>query len=204
VTKVPAAGIIRGNTSPCPEREGDGLCLAKTFTGAASGSITASTGLIVAYRPKDVLGEDGHKLRVSQCTVLDFIDIPRLIRKGCATNADLRRADLRRADLYGADLHEADLRRANLSLANLRESNLSGANLYGAILRGADLRGANLRRANLHGADLRGAFLRGANLRRANLRRANLRRANLRGAYLSWVDTWANLSGAIRAEGFGS
>ena len=141
--------IVRGNRGPCPVRNGDGLCLAKTWDGAASGGVPAFTGLAVAYDRGDVLGESEDKLRVSQCQVLAVLDLQRLIRE---------------TNLYGANL-----RGANLDGANLRGANLYGADLVGADLVGADLRETYLRETYLRGADLHGADLRGANLDEAHL-----------------------------------
>jgi len=132
---------------PCPEFPGDGLCLAKTWRGAASGSIPAITCLLVEFDPADVLGEDDDKLRVARCRVVDVFDAPGLIRDGWCCNANLGGADLRGANLGGADLWGADL---------------GGADLWGADLRGADLGGADLGGADLRGANLGGAHLRGA------------------------------------------
>ena len=128
---------------PCPQFVGDGLCLAKTWRGAASGGIPAITCLLVTYDPADVLGEDVDKVRVSRCRVVDVFDAPALIRAGWCTGANLSGAHL-----YGA----------NLSGANLYGANLYGANLYGADLYGADLYGADLSGANLSGAHLSGAI----------------------------------------------
>lgn len=125
--KVPAEGILRENTGPCPIQDGDGLCLAKTWLGARQGGIPAITGLAVAYRERDVLGEDDTKLRVSRCWVLDVLDLPRLLREGHGRGAYLTGAYLYGAYLSGAYLSGADLR---------------GAYLYGADLSRADLRGA--------------------------------------------------------------
>ena len=133
---------------PCPQFEGDGLCLAKTWQGAASGGIPAITCLLVEFDDGDVLGEDDDKLRVSRCRVVDVFDAPALIRDGWCAGANL----------CGADLRGANLRDANLWDANLWDANLRGANLRGANLRGADLGDANLRRANLEGANLGGAY----------------------------------------------
>ena len=134
IAKVPAKGVDRGNMGPCPSAEGDGLCLAKTWGGAALGGIPAITGLAVAYRQEDVLGEDDQKLRVSRCRVLDVLDLLRLLRKGHGSRADLTGAYLTGADLSGAYLYGADLTGANLSGANLYGADLYGANLYGADL----------------------------------------------------------------------
>jgi hypothetical protein len=116
---------------------GDGLCLAKTWGGAASGSIPAITCLLVEFDEGDVLGEDDDKIRVSRCRVVDVFDGPALIRDGWCRRADLGHANLRGANLRGADLGGADL----------RDADLRGADLWGADLRGADLRGADLRGA---------------------------------------------------------
>ena len=147
--------FTRGN--PCPRFVGDGLCLAKTWGGAASGSIPAITCLLVEFDEGDVLGEDDDKIRVSRCRVVDLFDAPALIRDGWCAGADLTGADL-----TGADLYEADLTRADLTGADL-----TGADLYGADLTRADLTGADLTRADLGGADLGGAYLGGAYLGRA-------------------------------------
>jgi hypothetical protein len=143
---------------PCPQFVGDGLCVAKTWKGAASGSIPAITCLLVGYDPADVLGEDDDRLRVSRCRVVDVFDAPGLLRAGFCAGADLSRADLRWADLYGADLRWADLHRTNLSGANLHRANLRWANLYGADLSWANLIGADLSGANLSGAYLPAGF----------------------------------------------
>ena len=162
------------NAGACPEEPGDGLCVATTWRGMASGGIPAITLLLVAYRSVDVVGRDdiAGKLRLrGDVAVVRLIDGARLVREsGCE-------ADLGGADLGGADLRVADLRGADLSRADLRGADLDGANLSGADLRWADLRGADLR-----GADLRGADLDGANLSRASLSRADLDGANLREA----------------------
>jgi len=131
---------------------GDGLCLAKTWRGAGSGSIPAITCLLVEFDQADVLGEDDHKIRVSRCQVVDLFDAPALIRDGWCAGADLTRAYLARADLTGAYLAGADL---------------GGAYLTGADLTGADLGGAYLGEAYLAGADLGRAYLGGAYLGRA-------------------------------------
>lgn len=73
VAPLPAgAEFTRGG--PCPEFPGDGLCLAKTWRGAASGGIPAITCLLVEFDPADVLGGDDDKLRVSRCRVVDVFD----------------------------------------------------------------------------------------------------------------------------------
>ena len=100
------AEFTRGN--PFPRFEGDGLCLAKTWRGAASGGIPAITCLLVEFDQSDVLGEDDHKIRVSRCRVLDVFDGPALIRDGWCHGADLSGANLGYADLRGADLRGAN------------------------------------------------------------------------------------------------
>ena len=133
----------------CPSETLGGLCLAKTWKGARSGGVPAHIGLVVAYHPDDVLGEDAHKLRVRRCLVLDVVDVCAHIRAGHCT---------------GANLTGADLTGANLGGAYLGGANLGGAYLGGAYLGGADLDGANLTRAYLGGAYLGGAYLGGADL----------------------------------------
>ena len=133
----------------CPTFEGDGLCVAKTWRGAASGGYPAVTALLLAYHQADVLGEDPNKLRVKRALVVDVYDPQALIRDGWCTGANLARANLARANLAGANLAGA-----NLAWANLAGANLAGANLAGAYLAGADLAGADLAGADLAGADL--------------------------------------------------
>ncbi len=188
--------LNRGNSGACPEEPGDGLCVATTWRGMASGAIPAITLLLVAYRSVDVVGRDdiAGKLRLrGDVAVVRLIDGARLVREsGCEADlggADLRGADLRWADLRWADLRWADLRGADLRGADLREADLSGAKLSRASLSRADLDGANLSRADLSGAnlsraDLRGADLDGASLSRADLDGASLSRADLDGANL--------------------
>ncbi len=149
----------------CPSAPGDGVCLAKTWQGAASGGIPASTVLIVEYDDADVLGEDENKLRVSRCVVTDVLDVRAMIRGGWFAGADLSHAYLRGADLRYADLRGADLRYADLRYADLRGADLRYADWRGAALRYADLRGANWRYADLSCADLSYADLSYASLR---------------------------------------
>ena len=111
------AEFTRGG--PCPEFTGDGLCLAKTWRGAASGGIPAITCLLVEYDPADVLGEDADKVRVSRCRVVDVFDAPALIRDGWCAGADLAGAALPRAAPPAADLARANLTRADLTGADL-------------------------------------------------------------------------------------
>ena len=149
--------IIEANTDPCPRRQGDGVCVALTPRGMATGGVPALAVLLCAVANADVLGQDSDKLRVRRALVVELIDLPKVARR-------------------------ANLSRANLSGANLSRANLSGANLSRADLYGADLYGADLSRADLYGANLYGANLSRANLSRANLSGANLSRANLRDA----------------------
>lgn len=153
--------LDRDNTTACPNREGDGLCVATTWQGMASGLIPARTLLLVAYQSGDVLGREDErgKLRIAgQVHVVSIIDGERLVREHGA------RANLIRANLSGAYLSGADLAGANLSVANLIRANLAVADLTGANLSRANLSGANLARADLAGANLAGADLTGADL----------------------------------------
>ena len=186
------------HNDPCPRHPGDGLCAARTFTGAQSGGarIGASVGLLVGWMPGDVLAEARDKVRVSRLWVApDPFDPVRMLtgRGADLRGADLRGADLRYADLRYADLRYADLSGAVLRGADLRYADLRYADLSSADLSGADLSGADLRYAVLSGADLRYAVLSGAVLSGADLRYAVLRYAVLRGADLSGAD----LRGAV-------
>ena len=146
------------SVSACPRHEGDGLCVATSWRGMASGGFPARTLLLVAYGADEVLGrgDTEGKLRCPRVAVVALVDGERLLREA-GSGADLSGADLRLADLRGADLRWAVLRWAVLR----------GADLRGADLRGADLRLADLREADLREADLSGAVLRGADLRGA-------------------------------------
>ena len=200
--------IIDINTDACPAQVGDGLCVATSWRGMASGSIPARTLLLVAYTCSDVLGRDEveGKLRCPRVAVVALVDGERLLRetgtRANLTDANLRYANLTDADLRYANLTDADLTGANLTGANLRHANLTGANLTDANLRHANLTDANLRHANLTDANLRYANLRYDNLTRGDLTRANLRGADLRGADLTDADLryanlrYANLRGA--------
>ena len=93
--------------NPCPQFEGDGLCLAKTWAGAASGGRAAATALICAYQANDLLGDDTTKVRVSHAIVVEVIDTYALIRAGHLSGADLSGAYLSGAYLSGANLRGA-------------------------------------------------------------------------------------------------
>lgn len=127
------------NIGACPSRIGDGLCIATTWQGMASGGIDARTLLLVAYQSEWLLGydEDMGKFRVGgPVAVVALIDGWRLVVE------EGERANLKDADLRGADLSGANLRNADLSLANLDRTFMRMADL-----RGADLSDAYLRRA---------------------------------------------------------
>ena len=156
--------LVPANRAACPSQEGDGLCVATSWRGMASGGIPASTLLLVAYASSEVLGGDTEsKLRLPRVAVVAVVDGLRLLRESGAG------ADLDGANLAYVNLTYADLRRANLTGANLTGANLAIAILTGADLRRADLTGADLRRADLAIAILTGAILTGANLRDADL-----------------------------------
>ena len=111
--------------SACPLFPGDGLCVAKTLTGASSGGhrVGASAMLLVEFDAADVLAETDDKVLVSRLVVTELVDPVRLLEWAAATGANLHGANLRWADLTGADLHGA----------NLRWADLHRANLYGAV-----------------------------------------------------------------------
>jgi hypothetical protein len=84
--------------SSCPKRVGDGICVATTWAGMASGGFPAVTLLLVAYRVGEARSDEEGKFRVPQAFVVDLVDGARLIRKNG------RGANLRGANLWGADL----------------------------------------------------------------------------------------------------
>ena len=61
---------------PCPQHDGDGLCLARTIRGAQSGGIrmVEAVGLYVTFDEADVLASDDEKIRVSAVTVTGCFD----------------------------------------------------------------------------------------------------------------------------------
>ena len=122
--------FTKGNA--CPTFVGDGLCLAKTWAGAASGGIPAITCLEVTYSTADVLGEDANKVRVSRCQVVAIFDATLLIRDGWMAGANLSGANLDGANLDRANLNGANLNRASLYRANLNRASLDGASHDGA------------------------------------------------------------------------
>ncbi len=143
-----APGPIIEHDSPCPQAEGDGLCVAKTFYGASQGGIPFGTFLLVVGAKREVLAEDDHKIRarrmyfadvISLATILSRADLSGAYLSGAyLSEANLSGAYLSRADLSWADLSRADLSRANLSRADLSRANLSEANLSEANLSEAE------------------------------------------------------------------
>ena len=111
---------------PCPQHDGDGLCLARTIQGAQSGGIRMvdAVGLHVTFDEADVLASDGDKIRVAAVTVIGCFDPVKVLNTGpwpTLSGADLYGANLSGANLYGADLSEAYLYGANLTGANGRD-----------------------------------------------------------------------------------
>ena len=96
-----AGNVDPDNTDACPGRPGDGLCVATTWQGMASGGIPARTLLLVAYRGADILGRDEEegKLRCREVAVVAVVDGERLLREAGAG------ANLSGANLYGV-LHD--------------------------------------------------------------------------------------------------
>ncbi len=116
------------HSDPCPRFGGDGVCVALTGSGAASGGHSLASGvLLVGWRPEHELARGDGKVRVSRAKVLARLPLADLLASG----ANLREANLQGADLRWADLREANLRWADLRGANLREANLRGADLHG-------------------------------------------------------------------------
>ncbi len=148
--------------SACPAFPGDGVCVARSLSGAQSGGqrVGNSAMLQVGYRLEDVLASDADKVRVSSLFVHpELVDPVRLILWVAKSGAYLRSADLSGAYLSGGDLSGAYLSGAYLSGADLRSADLGGAYLRSADLSGADLSGADLRSAYLRSAYLSGAYV---------------------------------------------
>ena len=109
----PRSGQWAESTGPwtlgaaCPTQPGDGLCLAKNFSGAASGGYSIRNAILCAYDPDDILGQDDDKIRVKRAKVIHRLDIPRMIRDGLFSGADIFGANLRGANLQGAKLQGA-------------------------------------------------------------------------------------------------
>lgn len=141
------------NTGGCPDRAGDGICLATTWKDMASGGISAITILLCAYVGEPLGSESYGKTRHESVLVVDVIDGARLVRER-GVNANLSYADLHSANLSHANLHNADLYSANLRNADLSNADLRYANLIVANLSHANLYHANLSYANLYNADL--------------------------------------------------
>ena len=97
--------------SSCPRMKGDGLCVATTWAGMASGGYRAFCLLVVAYRSSEARSDEPGKLRVPQVAVVARVDGEGFVGAQC------RGANLRYANLQGADLQGADLRYANLRYA---------------------------------------------------------------------------------------
>ena len=122
-----AAGPFTDHKGGCPQAVGDGICLATTWQGAASGAIPAITVLVCSYLPSDLLGQEVGKVRVKKAKVLRAVDFPATLR------GDVPKDDALPADLWDANLRDANLRDANLRGANLWDANLRDANLGGAM-----------------------------------------------------------------------
>ena len=78
--------LVPANRAACPSQEGDGLCVATSWRGMASGGIPASTMLLVAYASSEVLGGDPEKgkLRLPRVAVVAVVDGLRLLRESGA------------------------------------------------------------------------------------------------------------------------
>jgi Pentapeptide repeats (8 copies) len=104
---------VRVKADPCPQFEGDGLCVALTAQAASSGGVRASeaVGLWLEYKPSDILAEGDGKCRVKAVTVTGVFDVTAWVRTMCAgaylSGANLSGANLSGADLFGADLSGA-------------------------------------------------------------------------------------------------
>ena len=77
--------------SACPQFPGDGLCVAKTLTGAVSGGhrVGASVMLLVEFDDTDVLAETADKVLASRLRVTELVDPVRLLEWAGAVGANL-------------------------------------------------------------------------------------------------------------------
>ena len=128
-----ADNVDETNTGNCPSRPGDGLCVATTWAGMASGKIPARTLLLVATQSGDVLGSKNEKSRHREVAVVALVDGERLLRE-----------DGDGANLSGANLSGANLSRANLSGANLSDGHYCSSTLTQADRGALTARGAIL------------------------------------------------------------
>ena len=96
-----APGPFTQENDPCPQTAGDGICVAKSLSGAQSGGqrIGASVGLLLAYSQADVLAESSDKLRVKRAWVAEMFDPVQAV---VLSGADLSGANLSGTDLSGA------------------------------------------------------------------------------------------------------
>ena len=148
-----ADDVEEANTGACPRRPGDGLCVATSWRGMASGGIPARTLLLVATASTDVLGRDdaSGKSRHRRVAVVALVDGERLLR-GAGW-----------ADLRGAYL-------AGRTCAGRTWAGVPGGRTWagrpgrGGPGRGGPARGGPGRGGPGDGAYLRGAYLRGAYL----------------------------------------
>ena len=117
-TAVAAGPFTDSPDRGCPQHEGDGICLALTAKGMASGDIPAHTVLVCLYTKASLLGTepDGSKVRVKRAKVLRVVDFPAMLRGDVPQDHDLPT----KANLSGANLSGANLTKANLWRANLR------------------------------------------------------------------------------------
>lgn len=134
-----ATGPFTVNGNPCPSVPGDGLCVARSWSGAASGAISGDHILLVGYRPNDVLADDRYnKLRVKSALVIERFKFRDLINE--ANSGELQYLNLSNVLLIRADLSDTNLQGSNISGARLTGANLTVANLTGANL--TDAKGA--------------------------------------------------------------
>ncbi len=94
--KTATAPNMQDHGKSCPREEGDGLCVATSWAGMASGGFPARTLLLVAYNAAEARGNEADKLRVPKVRVVALIDGEALLKKS-GKNADLYGADLRGA-----------------------------------------------------------------------------------------------------------
>ncbi len=93
-----APGPLLLHDDACPRYKGDGICVARTWAGMASGWISADLVLLVGWC-------DTTKMRVKRAFVIDATTSAALLAERC----DDEPLDLRGANLEGANLSRANL-----------------------------------------------------------------------------------------------
>ncbi len=111
---------------PGPSFDGDGICIATTFAGAASSMRPAAVAIYCGYYSKDVLGGCYGKVRVKKLYVYPQVfDVAKMLREGMGKYCNFAFANFSGMDLNGSDLRGAKLTWANLCKTNMQRTYLT-------------------------------------------------------------------------------